>query len=238
MKAEDYASAQPQPGRIQVVLVDDHPALREAVSRAIQLQKDMSLAGQAGTWREAMTLALRLRPDVLVLDLNLPDGNGWNLLEQLRAREALPATLVFSGCPEELYAARLLRAGARGYLTKGEPLGRVLAGIREVHAGHLVASAAITSQLMTQGLRLEVQSNPADSLLSLAQLSDRELQVFALLGRGLRNKEAAGCLGLSEKTVATFKVRVMEKLSLRTMAELIQAFQGWQRSEPMPDQPG
>lgn len=237
LNSDEESSARPPSAAIQVLVVDDFPAIRDALSRAIQKQSDMRLVGAAGTCQEAMALTCKLKPDVLVLDLNLPDGNGWNLLEQLSARHALPKTLVFSGYAEEFYALRLLRAGARGYLMKGEPLRRVLEAIREVHAGHIIASMPLTSQLMARALGTEAPESRTNIAGGIAQLSDRELQVFALLGQGMRNKEAANRLNLSEKTVATYKVRVMEKLGLQTLAELIQQFQSWQGAEPNTNPP-
>ena len=204
--------------------------MRDALRAAIAHQADMRLAGEAGTEREGLALAHSLKPDVLVLDLNLPDGNGWNLLERLRALDALPPTLVFSAGDDGTYAQRLLRAGARGYLMKGESLSRVLSAIRDVHAGHLVASATLTSALMKQALNLPTAVPPSEPLPATSRLSDRELQIFVLLGQGLRNKEAADRMGLSEKTVATYKARVMEKLGVRTTAELLRRSQSWQES--------
>ena len=166
---------------------------------------------------------------MLVLDLNLPDGNGWTLLEQLHSLHALPPTLVLSVCDEEVYARRILRAGAMGYLMKEEPIERVLNAIRQIHAGHLVASAAITSRLMADALNISADPDERETLQGAKQLSDRELQLFALLGEGLRNKEAAARLGLSEKTVATYKVRLMEKLGVRTTPELMSRFQTWRK---------
>ena len=216
------------PPAIGVLLVEDHPATREGLRTAIACQPGLRVAGEAATWHDALRLTQALKPDVLVLDLNLPDGNGWSLLEQLRSLQALPPTLVLSVCDEALYARRLLRAGARGYLMKDEPIGSVLQAIREIHAGHMVTSRALSSELMTQALELtpppEVVNQPAGA----GGLSDRELQVLGLIARQLSNKEVAVSLGLSEKTVHTYKTRLMTKLGVRTTPELEACYQAWQ----------
>lgn len=209
---------------LSVFIVDDHPATREGLRLAIAPQSDLKVVGEAATWHDALRLAQALRPDVMVLDLNLPDGNGWTLIDQLKAAQALPATLVLSVCEEEIYARRLLRSGARGYLMKDEPLASILQAIRDVARGKLVASPEMTNQLMQEALGGHNEPVPAEQSGGLGELSDRELQIFALLGRGERNKEIAGRLLLSEKTVATYKVRLLKKLGVSTTPELIERY--------------
>lgn len=203
---------------IRILLVDDHASLRNGLRNAIVEHADLAVVGEAATWHAARTAIEALRPDVLVLDLNLPDGNGWTLLEQLRTQGALPPTLVLSACDETTYAQRLLRAGARGYLMKDEPLSRIIEAIRLVHKGILVASPSITNTLMHSALAL---SDPATPGTGLASLSDRELQIYTLLGQGLRNKEIAERLSVGAKTVSTYKARLMEKLGTTTTIELL-----------------
>ncbi|ACB77523.1 response regulator [Opitutus terrae] len=213
---------------LTVLVIDDHPATREGLRAAIDAQRDLRVVGEAATWQEARRLAAELRPDVMVLDLNLPDGNGWTLVEQLKAADALPPTLVLSVCDEQLYARRLLRAGAGGYLMKDEPMETILRAIREVREGRIIASATITNSLLSEALGMREDEPPAEAHDgNLAELSDRELQIFALLGRGLRNKEIAARLRLSEKTVATYKVRLMSKLGVRTTPALIEHYRRW-----------
>ena len=216
------------PPAIGVLLVEDHPAMREGLRTAIACQPGLRVAGEAATWHAALRLTQELKPDVLVLDLNLPDGNGWSLLEQLRSLQALPPTLVLSVCDEALYARRLLRAGARGYLMKDEPIGSVLQAIREIHAGHMVTSRALSSELMTQALDLAPPPEGANLSAAAGELSNRELQVLGLIARQLSNKEVATCLGLSDKTVHTYKTRLMTKLGVRTTPELEACYRQWQ----------
>jgi DNA-binding NarL/FixJ family response regulator len=206
---------------IRILLVDDHAALRNGLHNAIARHADLSVVGEAATWREALDRTLALRPDVLVLDLNLPDGNGWTLLEQLRTHKMLPPTLILSACDEHTYARRLLRSGARGYLMKDEPLSRVIEAIRQVRQGIFVASPAITSELIQNALAQPASNSPEISANpEISSLSDRELQIFTLLGQGWRNKEIAVRLGLGDKTVSTYKARLMEKLAVTTTMEL------------------
>ena len=213
---------------LNVFLVDDHPTTREGLRAAIVAQPDLRVVGEAATWKSARRLAEELQPDVMVLDLNLPDGNGWTLLEELKAAGALPPTLVLSVCDEQIYARRLLRAGATGYLMKDEPMETILRAIRDVHHRRIVASASISTALMAEALGTAEDAATSEATASdVAGLSDRELQIFALLGQGLRNKEIAVRLRLSEKTVSTYKVRLMGKLDVRTTPALVEHHRRW-----------
>jgi DNA-binding NarL/FixJ family response regulator len=206
---------------IRILLVDDHATVRNGLAAAIANQSDLLLVGEAATWSAALESATNLRPDVLVLDLNLPDGDGWSLLEQLRDRGTLPATLVLSACDEHMYARRLLRSGARGYLMKDEPLSRIIEAIRQVHQGMFVASQTVTNELMQIALeKTDATSKPWNDG-GIGTLSDRELQIFSCLGQGWRNKEIAQRLNVTEKTVSTYKTRLMGKLGISSSMELL-----------------
>ncbi len=206
----------------RVFLVDDHPFVRLGQRTALEREADFTVVGEAGSIAEALTRIPELRPDLLVLDLNLADGNGWTLLERLREAAALPPTLVLSVCDEVLYAERLLRAGARGYLMKQEPIERIVAALREIDAGHLVASPVVTSRLLRAGLGQEPAAEPAAPG---QPLGDQELRIFDLLAEGRRNREIAAHLQLSEKTVSTVKTRIMKKLGATSTAQLFQLAQ-------------
>ncbi|MCX6887574.1 MAG: response regulator transcription factor [Verrucomicrobia bacterium] len=224
-----------QPTRVGVLIVEDHTATRDGLRTAINSQRDLRVLGVAGTWQDALVKARRLRPEILLLDLNLPDGNGWTLLEQLRSEGCLPRTLVLSVCEEAVYARRLLRAGARGYLMKDEPLTRVLGAIRQIHAGHIIAGASISSLLMAEALDLGSGTPPSgDSSPLVETLSDRELLVSSLLARDLTNKQVSIQLGLSEKTVHTYKARIMTKLGVQTTPELVSRLRLLDRSGTFP----
>ena len=201
---------------LHVFLVDDHPFVRLGLRTAIEQHPDFTVVGEADNCADALAHIPTLRPDLLVLDLNLGDGNGWTLIERLRDAKALPPTLVLSVCDESLYAERLLHAGARGYLMKNAPSERIVAALREIHSGQLVVSPAVASRFLRNRLGEEPEKAPAGN-----QLSDQELRVFDLLAEGRRNCEIAEHLGVSEKTISTVKTRLMKKLGVRTTAQLL-----------------
>lgn len=197
----------------QIFVVDDHPLTRKGLCEAIRAEPDLEVCGEAAGYEEALR-SLRAKPaEVLVLDLNLKDGSGWTLLQQLQAEKHLPPTLVLSVCDEEVYAPRLIEAGARGYLMKDEPIAAVLAAIRKILAGHVAVSDKIASRL--------IQPSGKSSAQALDDLSDRELQVYEMLCQRLGNKDIAARLGISHKTIGTYKARLMEKLGVRTTPELL-----------------
>lgn len=204
--------------RRKVLLVDDHPLTRRGLSDAIDAEPDLEVCGEADGWREALAAIGQQRPDIVVLDLNLKDGNGWELLKKLEGPPVLPPVLVLSVCDEEVYAARLLKCGAQGYLMKDAPIGRVLEAVRKVLDGHVAVSDAMASRLIqsaTTGNDLRPGSK------EISGMSDRELQVFEFLRQGLGNSTIAERLGLSHKTVGTYKARLMEKMGVRTTSELL-----------------
>jgi DNA-binding NarL/FixJ family response regulator len=201
--------------RKRILVVDDHPLVRSGLCQAIAATADLEVCGEAESWREVLENILAAAPDLIVLDLNLRDGSGWSLLEQLQARGELRPVLVLSVCDEQVYAQRMLKAGARGYLMKDAPIESVLEGIRKVLSGHLALSETMIS------LTLENAATANQPVSPMEQLSTRELQVYEMLGHGLNNRTIAEHLGVSHKTVGTYKARLMEKLCLRTTPELI-----------------
>jgi DNA-binding NarL/FixJ family response regulator len=215
--------------RISIYIVDDHPSTREGLKRAIDLQDDMTVCGESGTYADAANALATLRPDILVLDLNLPDGNGWTLLEQFHAANGLPPTLVLSVCDENLYARRLLRAGARGYLMKDEPTERILDAVRAIRSGRRVAGDTILNRLIAEALGLDAERAEEQTQREMSgSLTNREIQIFALLATDLSNKEIAIHLGLSEKTVSTHKINLMKKLGVRSATKLAERYRALQ----------
>ena len=201
--------------RQRILVVDDHPLVRSGLCQAIASTADLEVCGEAEGWHEALEKMQSTAPDLTVLDLNLKDGSGWTLLEQLHSRGELRPVLVLSVCDEQVYAPRLLKAGARGYLMKDRPIEHVLAAIRKILSGQLALSESMTSLL------LEGAAHPRSAAAPIDQLSTRELQVYEMLGRGLSNKTIAEKLGVSHKTIGTYKARLMEKLGYRTTPELM-----------------
>ncbi len=201
--------------RKRILVVDDHPLVRSGLCQAIAATADLEVCGEADGWREVLEIMQATNPDLIVLDLNLKDGSGWTLLEHLQARGELRPVLVLSVCDEQVYAQRLLKAGARGYLMKDTPIEGVLAAIRKILTGQLALSETMTSLL------LENAATPSAAATPMEQLSTRELQVYEMLGCGLGNKAIADNLGVSHKTIGTYKARLMEKLGYRTTPELM-----------------
>jgi len=211
---------------IRVFLVDDHAEIRASLKDAIDCQPGMQVTGEAASCAEAIANIRQAQPDVLVLDLHLKDGNGWVVLERLAEAGRLPPTLVLSVCEENVFARRLLAAGARGYLMKDASLPRIVQAIRDVHRGLMVASELVSSRLMAEAVgHLDGRAEDKSETQSFGQLSARELQICAMLGEGLRNKEIANSLGVSAKTVATYKLRIMDKLGVTSTPELVAQYQ-------------
>ncbi len=205
-------------GKKRIFIVDDHPCTRQGLASAIDARDDLCVCGEASGWHEAMEKIERLHPDVVMLDLGLPDGYGWTLIEQLKAKDALPPTIVLSMSDEEYFAPRLLRAGARGYMMKTAPLPLLVEAIHKVLAGHIAVSDRVASRLISKGTQLAADAS--EGVGNWDRLSDRELQVLELLRQGLRARDIAGQLGISRKTVDTYKARLMEKLGIQTDIEL------------------
>lgn len=208
--------------RHRLLLVEDHPATRAGLAACLTAEPDMEVCGQTDSRQQALVLTRELRPDALILDLQLRDGTGWTVLETLAATHELPPTLVFSIFDEVIHAERLLRAGARGYLAKDTPLERVPAAVRKILAGHLAVSHRMATRMLEQALRQTLNEPEEQESRELQVLSDRELQVLQMFSQGLGNKEIATQLNLSAKTVGTYKARLIEKLGISTAPELQQ----------------
>ena len=216
-----------QATKSRIVLVDDHPILREGLSRMINQEHDLQVCGQAADAGEALQLTAALRPDLTMVDLTLHDMNGLELIKGLRSRFLKMRILVLSMHKETLYAERALRAGANGYLMKQEPPETVLAAIRKVLRGEVYLSDVMASRLvveLTQG-----HGKPFTS--SVSQLSDRELEIFELLGRGHGTRQIADRLSLSIKTVESHREHIKVKLQLDNATELAQHAFEWVKNE-------
>jgi DNA-binding NarL/FixJ family response regulator len=195
----------------RVLIVDDHPAVREALTIRIAGQRDLEVCGEATDAAEALQLAAVTDPDVAVIDVALKTGNGIDLIKRLRARNAKVRAIVWSMYSEDLYAERALRAGAMGYINKEEASGKIIEAIRQVLDGKLYLSAAMTEKLVKRGVGRAGQGSGRSPI---ETLSDRELDVFRLIGQGLKTQEIATILHLSVKTVETYRDRIRQKLDL------------------------
>lgn len=199
---------------VRILVADDHPIVREGLKQVLGATGDLLVAGEAETARQALDAIATGAYDLLVLDMNLPDRSGLDLLHDLRhSHPALPV-LVLSLYTQEHFALRVLRAGAAGYLSKAEAPEKLIDAIRKVLAGGRYVSASLAEQIV------EAMGRGPDTPLH-ASLSDREYQVLCLLAMGRTVGQIAEALTLSVTTVSTYRVRVLKKLKLTTTADLM-----------------
>jgi DNA-binding NarL/FixJ family response regulator len=215
------------PPKIKILLVDDHPLVREGVANLINQQPDLEVCGEAGNEPQALELIGTLQPAVAVVDISLENGSGLELIKNIKAMHPAVAMLALSMHDESLYAERALRAGARGYLMKSEAAKKVIQGIRAVLAGELFVSEKIAARLAEKF----VEGRTAVSASPVEQLSDRELEVFQLLGRGLGTRQIADHLHVGFKTVQAYCARIKEKLKLANATELLRAAMHWNENQ-------
>jgi len=199
----------------QVFIVDDHPLVREWLSNLLVQQDDLVVCGEASDAAVALSEIERLRPDVVIVDITLASGSGLELVKDIRKVSPRSVPLMLSMHDELVYAERALRAGARGYVTKRDTTKKIITAIREVLAGRLFVSDAMKTLLA------EKMVGGASLSYDLSELSDRELEVFRMLGQGDDNRMIAATLGLSMKTVQVYCARIKEKFHLKTHTELL-----------------
>jgi len=203
-------------GKYEILLIDDHPIVRQGLVQLINQEVDMHVCAEASSAREAMKLAESAQPDVAVVDISLEDRSGVELIKEFGQRFPNMLCLALSMYDESMYAVRVLRAGGRGYVMKQEATKKVIAAIRRVVGGQVYVSDAMASRLVGQ---LVLGGNDSGS--PVAALSDRELEVLTLIGRGLGTREVAERLFISVKTVEAHKERLKEKLKLQGSTELV-----------------
>lgn len=208
----------------KVFLVDDHPLVREWLTNLINQQPDLVVCGEAESAPQAMSAIAAAKPDVAIVDLSLKDSSGIELIKNLKQSHPSVAVLVLSMHDESLYAERALRAGARGYIMKRETTKKVVTAIRQVLEGKLYVSEQIAAA-MTEKF---VGGRPATSDSPVTLLSDRELEIFQLLGQGRETKQIADDLHISLKTVQAYCDRIKEKLSLASATELRREAVRWE----------
>ena len=220
-------SAKARTTKHRILLVEDHPVTREGFAQLINYQTDLEVCGQTGSASRAMTSAETLHPDLVIVDISLADSNGLELIKNLKSRFPKLPTLVLSTHDEALYAERAVRAGASGYVMKQAPTSAVMAAIREVLKGGLYLSESIRSQLVRQ----QVHGTPAAPSSGISALSDRQLEVFQLLGQGETTREIASRLHLSMSTVETYRAHIKQKLGLANATELVHRAVEWANSQ-------
>lgn len=213
----------PRTQRARVLLVDDHAIVREGLTQMINTSEDLVVCGDVDDAQGALAALEELHPDFVILDVTLRGMDGLELIRLVQQRWPHLPILVLSMHSEELYAERVLRAGARGYIMKQEATRVILTAIRRVLAGELYVSPAMQDKLLRRvvGRRADQAKAPIDSL------SDRELEVFRLIGSGLTTREIAQQLHLSVKTVESYREHIKTKLRISTSAQLMRHALQW-----------
>ena len=205
----------------RIFLVDDHPVMRDGLNAIITTAPDLVVCGLAADAHEAMeALTEGPTPDLLITDLSLPGMSGLDLVKHVRALHSELPILVLSAHSEEVYADRVIRAGAQGYVMKSAPSSEMLAAIRTVLDGEIALSEGMRSQLLDHYL----SGRPASAT---DQLSDREMEVFMHLGQGHSTVETAEAMCISRKTVESHRASIKRKLNIRTSNELVQRAAVW-----------
>jgi DNA-binding NarL/FixJ family response regulator len=201
----------------RILIVDDHPLFRGGLRQLIDRDPGLSVCGEAADAEEAMRLVVDTKPDLVVVDISLGNTSGIDLLKNLKAADAELPLLVVSMHDESLYAERALRAGAMGYVMKHEPPKTVMTAIHRVLAGEMYLSERVATSLVAKLMRGggEAQASPVSGL------SDRELEVFRLLGQGKGTRQIAQELSLTVPTINSFRARIKEKLNLKNSSELL-----------------
>jgi DNA-binding NarL/FixJ family response regulator len=209
--------------RWNVMLVDDHPVVRECLAHCIRLEPDLEVSASSESCAQALKALEEHHPDVMVVDLSLADGHGLDLIKEVHTLRPAVRLLVFSMHDENVYGERALRAGALGYVMKDESPETVLNAIRMVLDGAI----AISPNLSDRMLRAAANAHTYGGKPAMERLTDRELEIFELIGRGFGTKEIAARLHRSVKTVETHRMRMKEKLDIRANAELIAKAACW-----------
>jgi DNA-binding NarL/FixJ family response regulator len=208
--------------KCKIFLVDDHPIVRQGLALLIDREPDLMVCGEADGATSALQAIREAAPDFVVLDISLDGPDGLELLKILRVRYPTLPVLVLSMHDEAVYAERALRAGANGYIMKQEATDRVLTAIRHILGGDVYLSDRLTKRMLQQFVNGSV--SPRDPL---AKLSDRELEVYRLIGAGHSTRQIADELHVSTKTIESYQAHIKEKLALRNARELVQHAVEW-----------
>jgi DNA-binding NarL/FixJ family response regulator len=220
------ADGKPEYPKVKILVVDDHPAVREALAGRVSQLPDLEICGEAEDVMDALRLTAELSPDIIITDITLKKGDGIDLIKRIIARDENARILVWSMHSENLYAERAFRAGARGYITKEQATQQIIDAIRQVLAGKVYLSSDLRERLVRRSIDgKKVNDSPIDAL------TDRELEVFRLIGQGVKTQEIAGRLHISVKTVETHRDRIKKKLQLQDGTELIRRAVLWVTSE-------
>ncbi|OYW75767.1 MAG: DNA-binding response regulator [Verrucomicrobia bacterium 12-59-8] len=210
----------------RIVLIDDHPIMRHGLAQLIRAEEGLDVIGQAGSAREGLEVVGKLSPDLAVIDLTLPDKNGLELVKDIRALHPATQCLVLSMHDETLYGERALRAGARGYVMKEEAADHLVAAIHKIFSGGLYVSEALNARMLEQ-----VTGAARTKATGMDALSDRELEILALIGKGIATKIIAAQLSISARTVEAHRAHIKEKLGMTDGAALVRYAVQWVESQ-------
>jgi DNA-binding NarL/FixJ family response regulator len=230
MKTDPIASSKPHPAaarKNRVLVVDDHPIVRQGLALLINQEPDLLVCGEAEEAVGAMKVLASSRPDILIVDVSLNGPDGLDLLKNIRNGHPTLPVLILSMHDELIYAERALRAGANGYIMKQEATEKVLVALRRILAGEIYVSDRIANQMVKH----YITGSGTVRHSSIADLSDRELEVFRLIGEGHGTRQIAEELHLSVKTVESYQAHIKEKLSLRSARQLMQHAIQWSLTE-------
>jgi DNA-binding NarL/FixJ family response regulator len=215
-------NSEPASAKAKVLIVDDHPVVREGLAMHLSTQPDLEVCGEAEDLPGALALLASARPDVAIIDISLKNSNGIELIRRIKARPDEVRILVWSMYPENLYAERALRAGAQGYMNKGQATHHVVEAVRAILQGQVYVSGELANWLLQR-----VVGRKPEERLTIDSLSDRELEAFQLIGEGLTTESIAEKMHVSAKTVETFRARIKEKLGISNLTGLIQRAAQW-----------
>ncbi len=215
------------PKKSRVFVVDDHPIVRQGLAMLVNREPDLTVCGEAEDAQTAMQAVTATKPDILVLDISLNGPDGLDLLKNVRTRHPDLPVLVLSMHDESIYAERALRAGAKGYIMKQEATDKVLVALRRILGREIYVSERIANRMLQHYIGSPAAGKPS----SIADLTDRELEVFRLIGEGHSTRQIAEELHISVKTVESYQAHIKEKLSLRSARELVQHAIQWTISE-------
>ena len=211
----------------RVLIVDDHPMMRQGLAQLIDNEPDLKVVAEADTGGQGLDIVVAQKLDLAVVDISLPDKNGLELIKDIRAVKPELPILIVSMHDEALYAERVLRAGARGYIMKQEGGKKLLQAIRQVLTGQIYVSEKMSARILEtfSGRRPDETASP------VTRLSDREFEVFQLIGQGRGTKDIAQHLNLSVKTVEVHRAKIKEKLSLITATDLVRYAVRWSEAQ-------
>jgi len=224
-KAQDKTKS---PKKSRILIVDDHPIVRQGLAQLIDQESDLVVCGQAETIHEALDAIKILSPDLTVVDIALKGASGMDLIKDIKIQHPDLPVLMLSMFDEAVYAERALRAGAKGYIMKQEATEKVVTAIRRVLAGEVYISEDMAAKMVSKmvGRETDQAGSPIE------RLSDRELEVFRLIGSGYGTREMAEQLHLSIKTIETYRAHIKDKLALEDANELLRCAIQWVNAQP------